>query len=161
VGRDWIDEGLRQTPAREQQRQLAQERRRSQAATIAARAAELMRRLVAEVGAALDEYRQKTRSDDIEFEPLPHEGFSIRKASYPRVYLECRPSYEGQVLYCNLSRTDREEGENHQWAFNLHFTVIDSDVVALRHGDQIFQNAIAPAEFLLKQVLFPSSDHPL
>jgi hypothetical protein len=77
------------------------------------------------------------------------------------VHLECHPSYEGQVLYCNLGRIDRHEGENHQWAFNLHFTVSDSDVVALRHEGRILQNAIAPAEFLLKQVLFPSSDHPL
>ena len=97
MGRDWIDEGLRQTPEREQQWQLALERRRRQAATIAAKAPDLMRRLVAEVGAALDEYRKKSlvRADDIEFEPLPHEGFSITKASHPSVSLECRPSYRG------------------------------------------------------------------
>ena len=163
MGRDWIDEGLRQMPEREQQWQLASERRRRQAATIAAKASELMRRLVAEVGAALDEYRQKARvrADDIEFEPLPHEGFSITKASHPRVSLECRPSYEGQVLYCNLSRNDRDEGEIREWAFNLHFTVSDSDVVALRHEDRIFQNASDPAEFLLKPVLFPPPNPPL
>ena len=163
MGRDWIDEGLRQTPTREQQRQLALERRQRQAATIAAKAPELMRRLVAEVGAALDEYRQKAlvRADDIEFEPLPHEGFSITKASrHPSMYLECRPSYDGQVLHCNLSRTDRDEGEIRESAFNLHFTVSDSDVVALRHEGRIFQNASDPAEFLLKPVLFPPPDHP-
>ena len=59
------------------------------------------------------------------------------------------------MLYCNLSRTDRDEGELRKWAFNLHFTVSDSDVVALRHEDRIFQNASDPAEFLLKPVLFP------
>ena len=163
MGRDWIDEGLRQTPEREQQWQLALERRRRQAATIAAKAPGLMRRLVAEVGAALDEYRKKSlvRADDIEFEPLPHEGFSITKASHPSVSLECRPSYEGQVLCCNLSRNDRDEGEIREWAFNLHFTVDDSDAVALRHEDRIFQNASDPAEFLLKPVLFPPPNPPL
>jgi hypothetical protein len=163
MGRDWIDEGLRQTPAREQQRQLASERRQRQAAMIATQAPELMRRLVAEVGAALDEYRQKARvgADDIEFEPLPHEGFSITKTSHPSVYLECRPSYDRQVLHCNLGRTDRDEGEIRESAFNLHFTVSDSDMVALRHEGRIFQNASDPAEFLLKRVLFPSPDHPI
>src|SRR4051794_41104295 len=123
MGRDWIDEGLRQTPAREQQRQLASERRRHQAASIAAKAPELMRQLVAEVGAALDEYRQKApgRAADIEFELLPHEGFSITKASFPKVYLECRPDYAGQVLWCNLNRTDRDESETRvrELAFTL------------------------------------------
>jgi hypothetical protein len=154
---------VRQTPAREQQRQLASERRQRQAAMIAAQAPELMRRLVAEVGAALDEYRQKARAaaDDIEFEPLPHEGFSITNTSHPSVYLECRPSYDGQVLHCNLGRTDRDEGEIRESAFNLHFTVSDSDVVALRHEGRIFQNASDPAEFLLKPVLFPQSEYPL
>jgi hypothetical protein len=157
VGRDWIDEGLRSTPAREQQRQLASERRRRQAATITDKAPELMRRLVAEVGAALNEYRQKARvrADDIEFEPLPHEGFSITKASHPSMYLECRPSYDGQVLHCNLSRTDRDEGDIREWAFNLHFMASDSDVVLLRHEGRIFENASDTAEFLLKPVLFP------
>jgi len=158
MGREWIDAGLRQTPAREQQSQLVSERRGRQTATVAANAPELMRRLVGEVRAALDEYRQKAqvRANDIEFEPLPHEGFSITKASrHPSMYLECRPSYGGQVLHCNLSRTDRDEGESREWAFNLHFTVSDSDVVALDHEGRIFQNESDAAEFLLKPVLFP------
>jgi hypothetical protein len=165
MGRDWIDEGLRQTPAREQQRQVASERRRREAATIAARAPELMRQLVAEIGAALDEYRQKApgRSDDIEFELLPHEGFSITKGSFPKVYLECRPDYAGHVLYCNLSRTDGEDSEIsvRELAFTLHFAVSDSDVVALRREPRTFQGAGEAAEFLLEPVLFPQPDHLL
>jgi hypothetical protein len=165
MGRDWIDEGLRQTPAREQQPQLASERRRRQAATIAAKAPELMRQLVAEVGAALDEYRQKApgRADDIQCELLPHEGFSITKASFPKVYLECRPDYAGQVLWCNLSRTNRDESETsvRELAFTLHFTVSDSDVVALRREPRIFQSASDAAEFFLEPVLFPQPDHLL
>ena len=60
-----------------------------------------MRELVAEVGAALDEYRQKaaTRADAITFERLPQDGFSLTKASFPKVSLECRPDYAGQVLF--------------------------------------------------------------
>ena len=109
MGRDWIDEGLRQTPTREQQRELASERRRRQAATIVAKAPELMRQLVAEIGAALDEYRQKaaTRADAITFERLPQDGFSLTKASFPKVSLECRPDDAAQVLSGNRSRTHR------------------------------------------------------
>ena len=130
MGREWIDEGLRQTPAREQQRQLASEHRRHQATAIAAKAPELMRQLVAEIGAALDEYRQKasTRADAIAFERLPQDGFSLTKASFPKVSLECRPDYAGQVLLCNLSRTDKDEHEIkvRELAFTLPFTVSDS-----------------------------------
>jgi hypothetical protein len=163
MGRDWIEEGLRETPAREQQRQLASERRQRQAATIAAKAPELMRGILAEVGAALDEYREKApeHADDIQFELLPHEGFSITKASFPKVYLECRPDYVGQVLFCNLSRTDRAESQTRGSAFTLHFTMNDSDEVALLPSAGSFQNASAVGEFLLKPVLFPQSDHPL
>jgi hypothetical protein len=167
MGRDWIDEGLRQTPARERQRQLASERRRREAATIATRAPELMRQLIAELGAALDEYRQKAttgRGDEIEFELLPHEGFSITKPSFPKMYLECRPDYAGQILWCNLSRTDNDESDDirvRELAFTLHFTVSDSDVVALRREPRIFKSASEAAEFFLEPVLFPQPDHLL
>ena len=71
-----------------------------------------MREIVAEVAAALDEYRQKAAgSEDVELERLPQEGFSITRGGFPKVYLECRPDYAGQVLYCNISRTDREDAE--------------------------------------------------
>jgi hypothetical protein len=165
MGRDWIDEGLRQTPVREQQRQLASEHRRHLAATIAAKGPELMRQLVAEVGAAFEEYRQKapTAADDLLLERLPQEGFSITKAGFPKVFLECRPDYAGQVVYCNLSRTDREASEIRvrEVAFNLHFTVTESDVVALRREPRIFQSPSDVAEFLLEPVLFPQPDHLL
>jgi hypothetical protein len=163
MGRDWIDEGLRQTAAREQQWQRAAGRRQRQAATIAARAPDLMRELVAEVGAALDEYRQKApgRAEDIQFEPLPHEGFSITRAGFPKVYLECRPDYAGQVLLCNLSRTDRDESAIRELAFTLHFMVTDSDVVALHREPRTFQSASDAAEFFLDPVLFPQAEHLL
>jgi hypothetical protein len=165
MGRDWIDEGLRQMPAREQQRLLASERRSHEAATVAARAPELMRQLVEEIGAALDEYRQKVQAgkDDVEFERLPNEGFSITTGSFPKVYLECRPDYAGQVLYCNLSRTDRENSEIRvrELAFTLHFTVSESDAVGLRRESRVFQSAGDAVEFLLEPVLFPQPDHLL
>jgi hypothetical protein len=165
MGREWIDDGLRQTPAREQQRQLAAEHRRHQAAVIAAKGPELMRHLVAEMGAALEEYRQKasTRADAITFERLPQDGFSLTKASFPKVSLECRPDYAGQVLLCNLSRTDKEEDEVRvrELAFTLHFAVSDADVVALRREPRVFDRASDAAEFLLEPVLFPQPDHLL
>jgi hypothetical protein len=166
-GRAWIDEGLRQTPAREQQRQLASEHRRHQAAVIAAKAPELMRQLVAEIGAALDEYRQKasTRADAITFERLPQDGFSLTKASFPKVSLECRPDYAAQVLYGNLSRTDQEAHEIRvrELAFTLQFTVSDSEaeVIALRREPRVFHHASEAAQFLLEPVLFPQPDHLL
>jgi hypothetical protein len=162
MGRDWIEEGLRETTAREQQRPLASEHRQRQAATIAAKAPELMRGLLAEVGAALDEYRQKApeRADDMVFDLLPHEGFSITKASFPQTYLECRPNYAGHVLCCNFSRTDLEESRVYESAFNLLFTVNDSDEVVLLR-ERKFQNPSAVAEFLLKPALFPQSEYPL
>jgi hypothetical protein len=164
MGRNWIDEGLRQAPAREQERQLASERRHRQAATIAAGAPELMRQVVAEIGAALEEYREKAAgSDDVELERLPQEGFSVTRSGFPKVYLECRPDYAGQVLYCNISRTDREDAEMRvrELAFTLHFIVSDADAVALRREPRTFQNAGEAAEFLLEPVLFPQPDHLL
>jgi hypothetical protein len=124
-----------------------------------------MRQLVAEIGAALDEYRQKAAgSDEVAFERLPQEGFSITRSGFPKVYLECRPDYAGQVLYCNISRTDRDEGEMHvrELAFTLHFAVSDSDdVVSLRREPRTFPSAGEAAEFLLEPVLFPQPDHLL
>ena len=165
MGREWIDEGLRQTPAREQQRQRASEHRRQQAAVIAAKAPELMRQLVAEMGAALEEYRQKasTRAAAITFERLPQDGFSLTKASFPKVSLECRPDYAAQVLYGNLSRTDQEAHEIRvrELAFTLQFTVSDAEVIALRREPRVFHTASEAAQFLLEPVLFPQPDHLL
>jgi len=165
MGREWIDEGLRQTPAREQQRQLASEHRRHQAAVIAAQAPELMRQLVVEIGAALDEYREKAspRADAITFERLPQDGFSLTKATFPKVSLECRPDYAAQVVYGNVSRTDQEADEIRvrELAFTLQFTVSDADVIALRREPRVFHHASDAAEFLLEPVLFPQPDHLL
>ena len=93
VARDWIAEGLRHTAEREEQESLASEHRLHQTALIREKGPELLRRLVAEVGAALDEYTREARTDlkDIDFEVLPREGFCVTKATLPRVALECRP----------------------------------------------------------------------
>jgi hypothetical protein len=165
MGRAWIDEGLRQTPTREQQRQLASKHRQQQAAVIADKGPELMRQLVAEISAALDEYRQKaaTRADAITFGRLPQDGFSLTKASFPKVSLECRADYAAQVLYGNLSRTDQEAHEIRvrELAFTLQFTVSDGDVIALRREPRVFHHVSDAAQFLLEPVLFPQADHLL
>ena len=88
MGRAWIDDELRQMPAREEQRRLAAERRLHQAALIKQKAPDLMHRLVQEAGVVVDECRHKAGVDVgvREFQPLPHEGFSVTKVSFPRVY---------------------------------------------------------------------------
>ena len=163
MGRAWIDDELRQMPAREEQRRLAAERRLHQAALIKQKAPDLMHRLVQEAGVVVDECRHKAGVDVgvREFQPLPHEGFSVTKVSFPRVYLECRPDYEGQVVCCNLSRTDTHESEPLEWDFNLRFTVNDRDAIELRHDDHTFHDVDEALEFLLKPVLFPPLEQPI
>jgi hypothetical protein len=124
-----------------------------------------MRQLVAEIDAALEEYRQKapTVADALHLERLPQEGFSITRSNSPRITLECRPDYAGQVVYCNLGRTDKDAGEVavREVAFNLHFELNDADAVVLRREPRVFRNASDAAEFLLEPVLFPQPDHLL
>jgi hypothetical protein len=162
MSHEWIDEGLRQTHEREEQQRLASRRRLEQAAVIREKGPELMRQLVAEVDAVLAEYRQKAplRGADIEFEPLPHEGFCITRSTLPKVTLECRPGYETHVVYCNRMRIDSHESEAEELVFSLEMTVDEANRIALRHEGQTFPNVGEVAQFLLTPVLFPSIDRP-
>ena len=153
--RPWIDEGLRHRRDREEQQRLASERRLHQAAVIKEKGPDLMRRLVAEAGTVVDEYRRETGGDDIEFEELPREGFCITRARLPRVGLECRPDYELHVVYCNMTRGDTLDSETRELVFNLDLTVDDADRIVLRHETRTFQAPDEIVEFLLKPVLFP------
>jgi hypothetical protein len=157
VARDWIDEGLSHTREREEQQRLASERRLHQTAVIKEKGPDLMRRLVAEVGAVVDEYRHEARvgSHEIEFEALPREGFCVTKVKLPNGSLECRPDYEAHVVYCNMTRTDNEGSDAQEWVFSLDITVDDSDKIALRHETRAFQTLDEVVEFLLRPVLFP------
>jgi len=157
VTRDWIDEGLRHRREREEQQRLTSERRLHQTAVIKEKGPDLMRRLVAEVGAVVAEYRRRTGagSDEIEFEELPREGFCLTRARLPRVGLECRPDYELHVVYCNMTRADTHQSETRELVFNLDMTVDDSNRIAVRHETKTFQAPDEIAEFLLKPVLFP------
>ncbi|MBI3319447.1 MAG: hypothetical protein HYZ89_02515 [Candidatus Omnitrophica bacterium] len=155
--RDWIDEGLRNTRERANQQQLASEHRHHQTAVIKAKGPELMRAVVAAVGAAVEEFRHKAQSgrNEIEFEALPHEGFCVTKTTLPKVGLECRPEYETHVLCCNMTRVGDQETDTVEWVFSLDFTVDESNNVALRHGSGVLHSADEAVEFLLKPVLFP------
>jgi hypothetical protein len=155
VARNWIDEGLRHTQEREEQQRLACQRRLHQTAVVKEQGPDLMRRLVAEVGAVLSEYRHEARLSEIEFEALPREGFCVTKAKLPRVSLECRPDYDAHVVYCNMTRADDHEGDTRESVFNLDITVDNSDTIALRHETKAFQTLDEVVEFLLKPVLFP------
>ena len=118
---------------------------------------ELMRRLVTEVGAAVDEYRHSARvsSSEIGFEPLPGEGFCVTKVELPSVSLECRPDYEMHVVYGNMTRTDHHESHTQEFVFSLDMVVDDSAQIMLRHQMSTFPTLDAVVEFLLKPVLFP------
>ena len=163
VARKWIDEGLRHTQEREEQQRLASQRHLHQAAVIKEKGPDVMRRLVAEVGAVLDEYRHQARvgSNEIEFEVLPREGFCVTKTRLPRVGLECRPDYDAHVVYCNMTRADNHEGDTRESVFSLEMTVDDSDKMALRHEARAFQTLDEVVKFLLKPVLFPPLNQDL
>ena len=160
MARDWIDQGLRQVQEREEQQRLASKRRLDHAAVIKEKGPDLMRQLVAEVGAVVAEYRRKAplSSNEIEFETLPHEGFRITRSTLPKVALECRPGYETHVVYCNMTRIDDRESDPQELVFNLDMTVDDSNRMALRHETAVFPTVGEVAEFLLKPVLFPTPD---
>ena len=158
MGRDWIERGLRQVREREQLYRAAAERRAHHAAVVKEKAPDVMRRLVAEVRASVDEYRRLSHgeSDGIEYEALPHEGFCVTRLTPPRVELQCRPDYESGAVYCNLSRTDDPETEPQELVFNLGFAVNEDDQVALCYESRTFQIVAEAAELLLRQVLFPT-----
>jgi hypothetical protein len=163
MARDWIERGLRQLREREEQLRLAAKRRLDQAAVMKEKAPDLMRQLVAEVGAVVAEYRQKAPVgvNEIEFEALPHEGFSVTRSTLPKVALECRPGYETHVVYCNMTRIDGRESDPQEVVFALGMTVDDAGRIGLRHESGVFAGVGEVVEFLLKPVLFPTvdSDH--
>lgn len=159
---DWIDEGLRHARDRAEQRRLASEHRQHQTSVVKAKGPDLMRALVAQVSAIIDEYRRKADagSDEIEFEALPHEGFCVTKTTLPKAGLECHPDYEAHVLYCNMTRAGDQGGDLVESVFSLDFTVDESDNVRLCHKTQMFESVDEAVEFLLKPVLFPAADQP-
>jgi hypothetical protein len=163
MAHDWIDQGLRQMGEREEQHRLASERRLHQATVIKGKGPDMMRRLVAEVGVLVDEYRQRARlgSSEIEFEALPGEGFCVTRAKLPRVSLECRPGYETHVVYCNMARTDNHESAPQEFVFSLGITVDDSEKIVLCHETKAFETLDEVLEFLLKPVLSPTLDPDL
>jgi hypothetical protein len=158
MGREWIERGLQQDREREQLYRAAAERRIHHAAIIKEKAPDLMRRLIAEVEASVDEYRRLAESerDPIEYEALPHEGFCITRVTPPRVELQCRPDYELGAVYCNLTRTDDPQTDPQELVFSLGFAVSDTDQVALCYETRTFQTVAEVAELLLGQVLFPT-----
>jgi hypothetical protein len=143
---------------REEQLRLASERRLRHAAVIKAKGPGLMRRLVTEVAAVVDEYKRSAGagSDEIAFEELPGDGFHVANARFPRVGLECRPGYETHAVHCSMTRTDDHESAPQEFLFNLGIRVDDSDNITLDHESRTFHTLDEVVEFLLKPVLFPA-----
>ena len=128
-----------------------------QTAIIKEKGPDLMRRLVTEVGAIVEEYRRKAGvgNDDVAFQALPREAFCVTRAASPKVSLECHPDYEAHVVYCNMTRTDAHESETRESMFSLDLTVGDSDTITWRYQARAFRTLDDVVEFLLKPVLFP------
>ena len=162
MARDWIDKGLRHARERAAQHRLESERHHHQTAVIKEKGPVLLRSLVAEVSAAVDEYKRSanTGNHELEFEVMPHEGFCIAKTMLPRVSLECRPDYEGHVLCCNMTRVDDQESKPVEWLFNLNLAVDESNNVTLSRETRAFQSMDEAAESILTPVLFPPLDQP-
>jgi hypothetical protein len=162
MNRDWIREGLRSEPEREQQRRLMREERRRHKKIIEEKGPDLTRELVAEITAAVEQFHAESGLDRgaMIFEPLPHEGFRVERSVPPRVTLECRPSYDAGCIYCNTTREDDIEPEARELAFVLRFEVTGSSLVRLRHGDRAFGTVGEIVEFLLAPVLFPPVETP-
>ena len=160
--RDWIREGLRSEPEREEQRRLLRDRRRQQKTLIEERGPHLARELLAEIAAAVDQFHAESGLDHaaMVFEPLPHEGFRLERTVPPRVALECRPSYTAGCIYCNTTREDDIEPEAREMAFVLRFNVTGSNLVALRHANRRFGTVSELVEYLLAPVLFPPVETP-
>ena len=163
MARNWIEEGLQHTRDRAEQLRLAAERRTHQASVIKQKGPAVMRAVVTEVRAAIDEYKRaaKAASSDVEFEELPHEGFCVMRITPPRVELQCRPSYETQAVYCNMTRSNDPPGEPVERVFSLDFAVDESEQVVLRDGARVLHTAGDTVEFLVKPVLFPVPDEQL
>jgi hypothetical protein len=157
MSRHWIDEGLQREVDREAQERLATERRHHHSGVIREKGPEVMRQLLAEVTAVLDEYARKAAPgrSQVDFRTLPHEGFRVERTTPPGVLLECRPDYEAQLVYCSLTRAEDDDSEVRELPFTLHMVVDEHDRIALRHEAEIFDSVDAAVEFLVKPVLFP------
>jgi hypothetical protein len=163
MARNWIEDGLQHARERAEQLRLGAERRARQASVIRQQGPEVMRAVVAEVRAVIDEYKRAAQAaaSDVEFEELPHEGFCVTRTTPPRVELQCRPSYETQAVYCNMTRSNNPPGEPVERVFSLEFTVNESERVVLREGTRVFQTAGDTVEVLVKPVLFPPLEDQL
>jgi hypothetical protein len=157
MARSWIEEGLQHARERAEQLRLSAERRGHQAAVIKQQGPAVMRAVVTEVRAVVDEYQRaaETAASGVEFEELPHEGFCVTRTTAPRVELQCRPSYETQAVYCNMTRSNNPPGEPVERVFSLDFAVDESERVVVREGGRVFAGAADIVEFLVKPVLFP------
>ena len=158
MARSWIEEGLRHARERAEQMRVAAERRVHQASVIKQKGPEVMRAVLAELTAVLEEFTRAVPSAprELEFEQLPHEGFCVTRTTAPKVDLQCRPSYETQAVYCNMTRANERESEPVERVFSLDFIVDESGNVALREGARVFHTAADAVEFLVKPVLFPA-----
>jgi hypothetical protein len=160
MARNWIDRGLRHALEREEEQRRSAARRLHHTAVIKEKGPDLMRRLVAEVLASVDEYNRTAGrgSDEIDFQALPREGFCVTRARQPSVRLECHTDYETHLVYCNRTQTDSHESDPQEIVFNLDITVDDSNDLKLRHNTRAFQTVDDVVEFLLTPVLFPLLD---
>ena len=158
--RAWIDEGLRHEREREAQQLRRSENRHLATSVIKTQGPALMRRLVAEVGAVVDEYRRKAQigGHDLEFATLPHEGFCLSKTRMPRVGLECRPDYDAHILSCNLTRTDDQESDPTEWMFNLDLALDAAGNITLHSGTRAFEGVDDAVQYMVRPVLFPLLD---
>jgi hypothetical protein len=161
--RNWIEDGLQHARERAEQLRHGAERRAHHASVIKQEGPGVMRAIVAEVRAVIDEYQRAAQAaaTDVELDELPHEGFCVTRTTPPRVELQCRPSYDTQAVYCNMTRSNNPPGEPVERVFSLEFAVDESDRVVLREGTRIFHAAADVVELLVKPVLFPPPDSPL
>jgi len=162
MNRTWIREGLRHVREREDALKRDHGRLHHWQALIDARGPDLMRQLVDEIGAAIEDFRELTgQAHEIRMQTLPRGGFLVSRTAGHSVTLQCRPDYAGHTVCCNLARTVDGQSTLVELPFNLHFTVDDHDRVGLRHGAQRFADVPRVAEFLLTPVLFPSASPPV
>jgi hypothetical protein len=157
MGRDWIDEGLGREREREAQQHRESERRHRDTAILRENGPEFMRRLVAEIRAAIEEYRLKAPAGrhELEFEELPHQGFCVSRTSLPKAGLECHPDYEAHMVHCTETHADDPETDPTERLFSLNLMVNESGNLALRTGTRTFQTMDEAAEAILTPVLFP------
>jgi len=160
--RQWIDDGLQRERDREEQQRRALEQRHRETSVIKEKGPALMRELLAEARAAIEEYRSKARlnNEELRFEGLPHEGFCIAKTTLPKADLECRPDYETHLLHISITHIDDRESDPVESLYSWTFAVDDLNNVRLTRGTRTFRTMEEAVESLLKPVLFPLLDPP-